>query len=196
VPGSTISTVMNHSPSSLSSLNMSSVIIWENSDNAKLYKCRGWMRSTSFWVHEPSSLITKRNPNITRCADDPKFRTRLCNHWDVSLGTHCPMRRKNKCVFAHGPVELRVKEGKRNRWGKLVDRKGNNSNPFHSGGEDTYGTARSIEDARKEEGKWSTNNKGSVMSSSGGNRRGKSGKSKHGSGSNKKDNTTHAHPVT
>jgi len=96
-------------------VNMSSVIIWENSDNAKTLHCRGWMRSTSFWIHEPSSLITKRNPNIMRCADDPKFRTRLCNHWDVSLGTHCPMRRKNKCVFAHGPVELRVKEGKRNR---------------------------------------------------------------------------------
>ena len=97
------------------SINMSSVIIWQNSENAKSLQCRGWMRSTSFWVHEPSSLITKRNPNITRCADDPKFRTRLCNHWDVSQGTHCPMRRKNKCVFAHGPVELRVKEGKRNR---------------------------------------------------------------------------------
>ena len=92
-----------------------SVIIWEKSESAKSFQCRGWMRSTSFWIHEPSSLITKRNPNITRCADDPKFRTRLCNHWDVSLGTRCPMRKKNKCVFAHGPIELRVKEGKRKR---------------------------------------------------------------------------------
>jgi len=32
------------------------------------------------------------------------------------------MRKKNKCVFAHGPAELRVKEGKKNRWGKLVDK--------------------------------------------------------------------------
>eukprot|EP00957_Ditylum_brightwellii_P064064 4860023-Ditylum_brightwellii.AAC.1 len=66
------------------------------------------------------------------------------------------MRKKSKCIFAHGPVELRVKEGKRNRWGKLVDKSGNNSNPFHSGGEDTYGTARLIESQRKEEGKWNT----------------------------------------
>lgn len=64
------------------------------------------------------------------------------------------MRKKNKCVFAHGPAELRVKEGKKNRWGKLVDKNGNNSNPMHSGGEDTYGAASSIERVRKEEGKW------------------------------------------
>jgi hypothetical protein len=77
------------------------------------------------------------------------------------------MRKKNKCVFAHGPVELRVKEPKRNRWGKLLDKDGNNSNPCHSGGEDTYGAARSIETVRKVEGKWFTgkaqgtpNNKG------------------------------------
>jgi hypothetical protein len=95
-----------------------------------------------------------------RCADDPKFRTRLCNHWDVSQGMFCPMRRKNKCVFAHGPVELRVKEGKRHRWGKLVDANGDNSNLNHSGGEDTYGAARSIEATRKEEGKWNTDKSG------------------------------------
>jgi hypothetical protein len=49
-----------------------------------------------------------------------------------------------------------VKEGKRSRWGKLLDKDGNNSNPWHSGGEDTYGAARSIETVRKEEGKWNT----------------------------------------
>jgi hypothetical protein len=70
------------------------------------------------------------------------------------------MRRKGKCVFAHGPVELRVKEGKHNRWGKLVDNNGDNANPRHSGGEDTYGAARSIETVRKEEGKWNTNKGG------------------------------------
>merc|ERR1739841_130185 len=64
------------------------------------------------------------------------------------------MKKKSKCVFAHGPAELRVKEGKKNRWGKLVDKNGNNSNPMHSGGEDTYGAASSIERVRKEEGKW------------------------------------------
>ena len=54
-------------------------------------------------------------------------------------------------------MELRVKEGKRHRWGKLVDKKGDNANPNHSGGEDTYGAARLIETVQKEEGKWNTN---------------------------------------
>ena len=67
------------------------------------------------------------------------------------------MRRKKKCIFAHGPVELRVKESKRNRWGKLVDSEGNCSNPKASGGEDTYGAARSIEAMREKEGKWTPN---------------------------------------
>jgi hypothetical protein len=64
------------------------------------------------------------------------------------------MRKKSKCIFAHGPVELRVKEEKRQRWGTLVDDLGDNNNPFHSGGEDTYGATRSIESKRKEDGQW------------------------------------------
>ena len=70
------------------------------------------------------------------------------------------MRKKGKCIFAHGPVELRVKEGKQHRWGKLVDKNGDNNNPKHSGGEDTYGAARAIESERKHEGKWKTNHAG------------------------------------
>jgi len=136
------------------------IIVWEGSTAAKSLGCRGWFRSDDEWVRKTDLSLRKRNSNIVRCADDPKFRTRLCNHWDVNQGTFCPMRRKSKCVFAHGPVELRVKEGKRNRWGKLVDKDGENANPRHSGGEDTYGAARSIETVRKEEGKWNTNKPG------------------------------------
>ena len=132
------------------------IIVWEGSTAAKSLGCRGWFRSDDEWMRKTDLSLRKRNSAIVRCADDPKFRTRLCNHWDVSQGTFCPMRRKNKCVFAHGPVELRVKDGKRNRWGKLVDKNGDNANPRHSGGEDTYGAARSIESVRKEEGKWNT----------------------------------------
>ena len=46
------------------------------------------------------------------------------NEWDMSCGTFCAMKRKHKCIFAHGPVELRVKEGKRQRWGTLVNKQG------------------------------------------------------------------------
>jgi len=132
------------------------LVIWQGSTAAKSLNCRGWARSDDEWIRRTDATLKKRNANVTRCAEDPKFRTRLCNHWDESMGTFCTMRRKNKCIFAHGPVELRVKEGKRNRWGKLVNKDGDNSNPNHSGGEDTYGAARSIENVRKEEGKWNT----------------------------------------
>jgi len=134
------------------------LIIWQGSTAAKTFHCRGWSRSDGEWERRPDGR--RRDNALVRCADDPKFRTRLCNHWDESLGTFCPMRKKGKCIFAHGPVELRVKEPKRHRWGKLVDKNGDNNNPKHSGGEDTYGAARSIESERKQEGKWNTNKVG------------------------------------
>mmetsp|Transcript_15090 Transcript_15090/g.32995 ORF Transcript_15090/g.32995 Transcript_15090/m.32995 type:complete len:1483 (-) Transcript_15090:66-4514(-) len=136
------------------------VVVWECSTAAKTFNNRGWFRSDDDWIRRTdAALARKPNSTLTRCMDDPKFRTRLCNHWDASMGRFCPMRRKGKCVFAHGPVELRVKEAKRNRWGKLVDADGNNKNPRHSGGEDTYGAARSIESERKSEGKWNLDKK-------------------------------------
>lgn len=98
------------------------ITVWEGSLAAKTFNCRGWSRSEDEWSRHIEPIYKKRDPALKRCMEDPKFRTRLCNHWDVSLGTFCPMRKKNKCVFAHGPAELRVKEGKKNRWGKLVDK--------------------------------------------------------------------------
>ena len=62
----------------------------------------------------------------------------------------------------------------------MVDKKGDNSNPFHSGGEDTYGAARSIEVVRKEEGKWNTDK------NTKGNRKNKSSKTKTPNGNKKK----------
>jgi serine/threonine protein kinase len=135
------------------------IIVWEGSSAAETLNCRGWSRSEDDWARRIDPLFRKKDPNLKRATEDAKFRTRLCNHWDVSLGTFCTMRKKHKCIFAHGPIELRVKEGKRNRWGKLLDKNGNNANPCHSGGEDTYGAARSIETVRKEEGKWNTRKK-------------------------------------
>ena len=133
------------------------LIIWEGSSAAKKFGCRGWMRSVDEWTRRTDISIRQRNANLVRCAQDAKFRTRLCNHWDTSMGTFCPKQKQNKCIFAHGPIELRVKRDKRNRWGKLVDKNGNNSNPLHSGGEDTYGPARTIETKRQAAGKWNPN---------------------------------------
>ena len=134
------------------------IISWQGSTTASELNCRGWIRSEDEWIHMTNERIKKRDSNLIRCAEDSKYRTRLCNHWDVSQGTHCPMFKKNKCVFAHGPAELRVKEGKKKRWGRLVDANGNNSNPQHSGGEDTHGAAKQIENSRKLEGKWKARN--------------------------------------
>ena len=145
-----------------SSIPVSSVVIWDGSELSRS-SVRGWMRSELEWQRAIDKAIAT-NPihsneavSLKTIASDPKYRTRLCNHWDQSEGTRCPMRRKNKCIFAHGPVELRVKEGKRGRWGNLVDKKGNHSNINHSGGEDTYGAARSVEMMRKNDGKWGNN---------------------------------------
>jgi serine/threonine-protein kinase/endoribonuclease IRE1 len=130
------------------------IIVWQSSTISSSLNCRGWTRSEDEWVQRTNEKPRKRDPNLVRCLEDPKFRTRLCNHWENSNGVFCPMLKKHKCIFAHSPAELRVKDGKRGRWGKLVDVHGNANNPFHSGGEDTYGAAKSIESARKEEGKW------------------------------------------
>mmetsp|Transcript_15612 Transcript_15612/g.38950 ORF Transcript_15612/g.38950 Transcript_15612/m.38950 type:complete len:1748 (-) Transcript_15612:1933-7176(-) len=144
--------------STTSSNQQDDIIVWEGSTAAKAFNCRGWSRAQDEWSRRIEPCYKKRDANLKRCMEDPRFRTRLCNHWDNSHGIECPMRRKGKCVFAHGPAELRVKEGKKNRWGRLVDKNGNNKNPWHSGGEDTFGAAQSIEKTRKEEGKWNTNN--------------------------------------
>ena len=86
---------------------------------------------------------------------DPKFRTRICTNWLASKGTKCAMKDRGKCIFAHSPCELRVKEGKRMRWGKLVNKEsGLSNNPRASGGEDTYGAAMGVETMREQEGKW------------------------------------------
>ena len=154
-------------PDSLSLDQTGSLILWEGSSTTKTFNCRGWMRSSDEWIRRTDANLRKRDANIKRCSEDPKFRSRLCNHWDVSFGTFCPMKKKSKCVFAHGPVELRVKDGKRHRWGKLVDKEGNNSNPCTSGGEDTYGVARSVETMRKDEGKWNTDKTPSKQRSKG-----------------------------
>ena len=154
--GASESVVSNVADSRFHPTDEEDIIIWVGSTTAKTFQCRGWNRSDDEWQHQSDLISRRRDVNLVRCAEDPKFRTRLCNHWDESLGTFCPMRKKNKCIFAHGPVELRVKEAKRNRWGKLVDENGDCNNERHSGGEDTYGAARSIENERKQEGKWST----------------------------------------
>eukprot|EP01035_Chromulina_nebulosa_P020242 gene20242-26279_t len=76
------------------------------------------------------------------------YRSRLCNHWETTRGTICPMRKKGKCDFAHGPLELRIKDTRRDRWGKPPQPDPSTISPIMtlrlSGGEDVLGVARQL----------------------------------------------------
>jgi len=115
------------------------VVVWRDGDMAAQGKYRGWDREVEKW-----EVPLRKNhppPNLERGASDLRYRTRLCQYWLDGQGDKCPMRKRNKCDFAHGPVELRIRENKRNRWGRSVDSLGNSSTPTASGGEDTYASA-------------------------------------------------------
>lgn len=70
------------------------------------------------------------------------------------------MRKKGKCDFAHGPLELRIKDTRRDRWVSNVQAQRRGDWPQESefvrmrssGGEDVLGAARNIERVRVNEG--------------------------------------------
>ncbi|GMH71808.1 hypothetical protein TrLO_g20 [Triparma laevis f. longispina] len=143
----------------------SGVVIWNGSDAAAAASngdsSYGWWRSADDFEALTSSLSKQgaaggmKDSNSHLNNVDPRFRTRLCTNWLASNGTSCAMKDKGKCIFAHSPCELRVKEGKRARWGKLINKEtGYSSNLLASGGEDTYGAAIGVESMREQEGKW------------------------------------------
>ncbi|CAM9998888.1 unnamed protein product, partial [Ectocarpus sp. 12 AP-2014] len=139
------------------------VLVWNESGMAKSMGCRGWWRHQDHWQRRLD--VTKQRPrgaHLNKALQDPKYRTRLCSHWENSKGMLCPMRRRGagKCDFAHGGLELRVRANKRDRWGRHVGGSnpldggggGLNVNLDASGGEDTLGAARSIGRIRVENG--------------------------------------------
>jgi serine/threonine protein kinase len=155
----------------------SGVVVWQGSAIAASSQCRGWWRESSTWTAPPTT--TRHRPqHVTRSATDPRYRSRLCTHWEGTEGTSCPMRKKGKCDFAHGPLELRVKESRRDKWalrsssgvglagdlegqlqcGPCSSGSGSGSGLTAamalrmSGGEDVLGAARSIEKVRAAEG--------------------------------------------
>ncbi|CAN0413241.1 unnamed protein product, partial [Hapterophycus canaliculatus] len=128
---------------------------------AKSMGCRGWWRHQDHWQRRLD--VTKQRPrgaHLNKALQDPKYRTRLCSHWENSKGTLCPMRRRGtgKCDFAHGGLELRVRANKRDRWGRHAVASAASPdgvagvNLDASGGEDTLGAARSIGRIRVENG--------------------------------------------
>lgn len=94
------------------------VTVYAGTGLAATYNCRGWWRPAEHWAKRMEAGKPKaRPPHLTRAVADPKYRTRLCTHWEASakgddgsgngLGPGgvpaCPMRKKGKCDFAHGP---------------------------------------------------------------------------------------------
>ena len=156
------------------------VTVWHSSAiSDSLNKGKGWWRESDIWVTytcshgSNSSLGVKskgRPAHLTKSATDFKYRSRLCTHWEITGGTNCPMRKKGKCDFAHGPLELRIKETRRDKWGvyhqTLVD--GTYDPLRYSGGEDVLGAARSIEKIRVIEGSVSQFEKSSASNVGGG----------------------------
>lgn len=138
------------------------VTVYAGGTLATSYNCRGWWRPDDHWARRLDAGKAKaRPPHLTRQLTDGRYRTRLCQHWEASAdpfgpqappeGTpavpDCPMRRRRKCDFAHSPVELRVKEMRRGRWGTTREPPGAPS-LRSSGGEDAISQARVAERSR------------------------------------------------
>lgn len=146
--------------------NLHDVIVLHGSILESSLKCNGWWRNYTDWVEgvgiNSSTTTTNtsaagnkkvRASHLIKSSTDLKYRTRLCSHWEMTSGGSCPMRKKGKCIFAHGPLELRVKETRRDKWGIISISSRNstlNDNNNHStnnllrisGGEDVLGAAR------------------------------------------------------
>ena len=136
-------------------LQFDGIVVWRGSALAEACGShRGWMRDDVWWVNGRAPVRSKGRPaHLTRSSTDFRYRSRLCTHWELHRGTTCPMRKKGKCDFAHGPLELRVKDNRRERWGHARARELHEGDELrYSGGEDVLGAARSIERVRVKEG--------------------------------------------
>lgn len=130
-------------------------MVWCGSSLAASHGVRGWWKSSAFWETSFVSMHFKSKPrpsHLTKSSSDPKYRSRLCTHWEQSSGTGCPMRKKGKCIFAHGPLELRIKESRKDKWGTRAAADSIFVDNRSSGGEDVLGAARAIEKIRVIEG--------------------------------------------
>lgn len=148
----------------IAAANAGNVVVWHDSGLALTCKSVGWWRDDISWIKQQNARSGKPRPShIQKSSTDPKYRSRLCTHWE--LYQECQFRKKGKCDFAHGPLELRVKDTRRDKWGHnsrgAAVQSGKSSNGTTSssdiasgsapdllrcsGGEDVLGAARSIE---------------------------------------------------
>ena len=113
---------MNKASSFSVTLPINSKLKLNLNSNSEVESGREWYVSSNDWLDEKGSYLTHYNskgtrPNhLNRSAMEPKYRSRLCTHWETNGGIVCPMKKKMKCDFAHGPLELRIKDNRRDRW--------------------------------------------------------------------------------
>jgi serine/threonine protein kinase len=146
---------------------LNNVVVWNDSSLQSTLHCKGWSRGKDDWVNNnrgaKGPARKAKASHLVKSATDMKYRTRLCTHWESTFGSHCPMKKKGKCIFAHGPLELRVQGNKKEKWGKnnnqQQQQQQQNMTPEEflrvSGGEDILYGARSIEKIRNVEGSYS-----------------------------------------
>lgn len=146
----------------IAAANAGNVVVWHDSGLALTCKSVGWWRDDISWIKQQNARSGKPRPShLQKSSTDPKYRSRLCTHWE--LYQECQFRKKGKCDFAHGPLELRVKDTRRDKWGynsRSAVQSGKSSTGTSSsdvassstldllrcsGGEDVLGAARSIE---------------------------------------------------
>jgi serine/threonine protein kinase len=118
---------------------------------------REWWVTADSWVRGAgaNSVAAEasrkaRAGRMSKISQDSKYRTRLCSQWEESGAAVCSMRRKGRCDFAHGPLELRAKESRRGKWGKTAPLAVADTDLLaFSGGENCFGEARLMEAGRK-----------------------------------------------
>lgn len=137
---------------------VSDLVVWWGGALAETCNVRGWWRDDVHWITQPGlNKIAKQRPShIARSATDSKYRSRLCTHWELTQ--ECAFRKKGKCDFAHYPIELRIKDTRRDKWNAALQQKQQHGKLIipsiadtsvdwlkSSGGEDVLSAARSIE---------------------------------------------------
>jgi hypothetical protein len=156
-----------YSRSDNSTEGLEGVTSWSGTALADMQKCRGWWQDS--WSVPTSPNVAAKNVAAALVrVNNPKYKCRLCTHWEMSGGAQCKMK-KGSCDFAHGPIELRPTVAMINQWGNTKT-KDNDGPPGLesrrlSGGCDPLGAARSIEKSRISEGRISSLESLSVQSS-------------------------------
>lgn len=151
------------------------VVVWQGGALQSALGCKGWWRDAADWAQSSPAFAGRAQPgtkrtrasHLTKAAADFKYRTRLCSHWETSAASLCPMRKKGKCTFAHGPLELRVKDTRRDKWPvtELATRESREGAAGEmacpslkaSGGEDVLSAARGMEVGRSSDAAGSAN---------------------------------------